>query len=109
MSSFRATFHLQSIGYYPRGKAIYLTVTSITTTQDTTQKVSVLLDRTEHNLEKLGDIIREQKYTIVLTLDTSSRTFIPDKGGRDLVRFRAIKIEESCEPSNANFFNPISN
>ena len=105
MSSLRATFNLQSIGYYPRGKAVYITVTSVTSSQ----KVSIILDRTEENLSKLSAIIRDQKHTIELVLDTSSKTFITDKEGRDIARVRATSIGEPCEASSAKFFSQISN
>ena len=108
MSSLRATFNIQSIGYYPKGKAIYLTLTSLSAGRET-QKVSVLLDRTEANLTQLGNLIRDQNSTIDLLLDTTSRTFIQDRDGRNIVRFRASKIEKSCERSNVNFFSPTSN
>ena len=107
MSSIRASFKLQSIGYYPRGKAVYLTVTPENGREG--QSVSVLLDRTDSNLEKIGNIIRDQSRTIRVVLDSSSRTVIPDKVGRDIVRFRATDIEEICEPSNQNFFSQALN
>ena len=107
MSSIRASFKLQSIGYYPRGKAVYLTVTPEAGREN--QNVSILLDRSDTNLEKLGNIIRGQSKTIRLVLDASSKTLIPDKVGRDIVRFRATDIEEICEPSSQNFFNQVLN
>ena len=107
MSSIRANFKLQSIGYYPRGKSVYLTVTPESSRES--QNVSILLDRSDSNLEKLGNIIRGQSKTIRLVLDSSSRTLIPDKVGRDIVRFRATDIEEICEPSSQNFFSQVLN
>ena len=107
MSSIRASFKLQSIGYYPRSKAVYLTVVPENGREN--QSVSVLLDRTDSNLEKIGNIVRDQSKTLRLVLDASSRTLIPDKVGRDTVRFRATDIEEICEPSNQNFFSQALN
>ena len=107
MSSIRANFKLQSIGYYTRGKYVYLTVSP--ESSENKQKVSILLDRNDRNLTILGDIIRGEKLNIKLVLDASSRTFIPDKSGQDLVRFRATAIEEICEPSNHNFFSQALN
>ena len=107
MSSIRASFKLQSIGYYPRGKSVYLTVTPENGREG--QSVSVLLDRTDSTLEKIGNIIKDQNRTIKLVLDSSSRTVIPDKVGRDTVRFRGTDIEEVCAPSSQNFFSQVLN
>ena len=99
MSSFRAGFKLESVGYYPRGKSVYLTVSSNSSFEDT--KISVLLDRNDTNLSVLGDIIRDQTTQIRLTLESDSRTRVPDKNGREIIRFRAIAIE--CEHSTHNY------
>ena len=107
MSTVRATFNLQSIGYYPKSKAVYLTVTP--DCAQNYQKISILLDRTDSNLEKLGKIVAERKTKIQIVVDPSSRTVIPDKGGRDTVRFRGIEIEAECEPSKLNFFSQALN
>ena len=107
MSTVRAIFILQSIGYYPKSKAVYLTVAP--DSAQTYQKISILLDRTDSNLEKLGTIVANRTTKIQIAVDPSSRTVIPDKNGRDTVRFRGIEIEAECEPSKLSFFNLASN
>ena len=101
MSSFRACFKLESIGYYPKSKSIYLTVSQESSSAN--QKISILLDRTEANLGVLGDIICEQKHKIKLVLDNQSKTLVQDKTGKDIVRFRAISIESECELSTLRY------
>ena len=106
MSTIRVTFKLQSIGYYPRSKSVYLTVTAEATES---QNISILLDRSDSNLEKLGKIISDQNTKVTLVIDASSRKIIQDKAGRDIVRFRALEIEPECEHSKLNFLTPASN
>ena len=107
MSNIRATFNLQSVGYYPRSKAVYLT--AIPESNRENQKISILLDKTDSNLEKLAKIIADQVTRVKIVLDPASKTLIPDKIGRDTVRFRGIELEAECEPSNPSFFSQALN
>ena len=107
MSNIKANFTIQSIGYYTRSKAVYLT--AIPESSHENQKISILLDKTESNLEKLAKIIAEQATKVKIILDPASKTLIPDKIGRDTVRFRGIEIETICEPSNLSFFSQVLN
>ena len=96
MSAYRSSFTVESIGYYPRGKAIYLTVSPLISQENT--KLSILLDRSEENLQVIGKIIREQISEVRLSLDTLSRETITGRNGNKLNRFNATKIELKCEP-----------
>ena len=91
MSAYRSSFTIESIGYYPNGKAIYLTVSPVISQQGS--KLSILLDRSNENLHIIGRVICEQISEVKLHLDTSSRQTITGRNGSDLVRFRASKIE----------------
>ena len=96
MSAYRSNFTVESIGYYPNGKAIYLTVSPLISQEGT--KLSILLEKSEENLQVLGRIIREQINEVRLSLDTLSRETITGRNGSKLNRFSATKIEVKCEP-----------
>ena len=98
MTTYRANFKIESIGIYPHGKAIYLTVAP-EIAQERSTKLSILLDRTEDNLEVIGNVVQNQIILVKLYLDTSSRDTTTARNGSEIIRYRASKIEIPCEPS----------
>ena len=101
MSSIRAYFKLESIGFYPKSKSVYLTVSA--DSHQEYQKVSILLDRTEQNLSVIGDIIRDQILKVKLTLDSQSKSYTRDKSNQEIIRYRATSIEAECELSTLRY------
>ena len=102
MSLYRALFTIESVGIYPNGKNIYLTVAP-EIAQEKTTKLSILLERSDENLSVLAEIIRDQIFVVKLHLDPSSRETINGRNNSTLLRYKAIKIEIPCERSRLNY------
>ena len=98
MSVYRGSFKIESIGYYPNGKALYLTVSPVTA-QEKKTKLSILLDRTDENLKVIGEIVEFQYREVKLFLDTTTRETIASRSGGEQIRYRATEIHIICEPS----------
>ena len=101
MTTYRANFRIESIGFYTNSKVVYLTVAP-ENAQERSTKLSILLERSANNLEVISDVIRDQQFLVKLYLDTSTRETTTARNGSEQIRYRANKIE-ICELSMLNY------